>query len=386
MLTLLLIIIYISFISLGLPDSLLGTAWPAMQIDLSVPISFAGILSMIVAGGTIISSFFSERIIRRLGTGLVTAVSVFMTAVALLGFYLAPGFIWLILLAIPLGLGAGSVDAALNNFVALNYEARHMSWLHCFWGVGATIGPIIMARFLSRDQGWKLGYGTIGLIQTCLVVILFISLPLWNKVNKSQEETSEETQRSLKLNEILRIKGVKSAYLTFFCYCALEATTGLWGSSFLVIHKGISTDTAAKWISFYYFGITLGRLISGFVTMKINNKTMIRLGQFIISFGLLFIILPFGSLSLQMGFFLIGMGCAPIYPCMIHETPRRFGKSLSQALIGIQMACAYIGTTFMPPIFGAIAETGAIALFPSFLFIILVLMVVSSENINRVIR
>ncbi|MFV0343376.1 MAG: MFS transporter [Anaerocolumna sp.] len=382
MTTLLLIIIYISFISLGLPDSLIGTTWPSMQADLAVPISFAGVLSMIVTGGTIISSFFSERIIRRLGTGLVTAISVSMTAAALLGFHFAPSFIWLIFLAIPLGFGAGSIDAALNNFVAIHYEARHMSWLHCFWGIGTTIGPIIMSRYLPRNQGWKLGFGTIGIVQACLVILLFLSLPLWNKVKNVEQESTDDSNESLKLQDILKIKGVKPAFISFFSYCALEATTGLWGSSFLVMNKGISSNIAARWISLYYFGITLGRFISGFVTMKISNKQMIRLGQFIIALGVLLIIVPFGNLSLLLGFFLIGLGCAPIFPCMLHETPRRFGKNLSQALMGIQMASAYIGSTFMPPLFGTIAETGAISFFPIYLFIILLIMIVSSEKIN----
>lgn len=385
MLTLLLIVIYISFISLGLPDSLLGSAWPILHSDLSVPISYAGIISMIISGGTIISSFFSEKIIRRLGTGLVTAVSVFMTAGALLGYSYAPSFIWLCVLAIPLGLGAGSVDAALNNFVALHYKARHMSWLHCFWGIGATLGPFIMSIYLNRNGQWNLGYRTIGIIQTVLVALLFLSLPLWKHAKGAEESGEEITPKSLSMKEIIKIKGAKTAFLSFFFYCAIEATTGLWGSSYLVFDKGIKSETAAKWISLFYLGITLGRFISGFATMKLNNKTMIRIGELLIAAGIAVLFLPVHSM-MQAGFFLIGLGCAPIYPCMLHETPNRFSKSLSASLMGIQMACAYIGSTFMPPLFGAVSGVLSLSLFPLFLLIILILMILSSEHVNIAIK
>ncbi len=386
MLTLLLIVIYISFISLGLPDSLLGSAWPILHADLAVPISYAGIISMIVSGGTIISSFFSEKIIRKLGTGLVTAISVLMTAGALLGFSYAPSFIWLCILAIPLGLGAGSVDAGLNNFVALHYKARHMSWLHCFWGIGATLGPVIMSFYLNKEGHWNLGYRTIGIIQTILVIILFITLPLWKNSKRGEESVNEIEHRSLKIGQIFKIKGAKTAFISFFCYCALESTTGLWGSSYLVFERGMNSEVAAKWISLFYLGITIGRFISGFATMKFNNQTMIRIGEILIVTGIAVLFIPTNSNLLQVGFLLIGMGCAPIYPCMLHETPNRFSKSLSASLMGIQMAFAYVGSTFMPPIFGAISGTLSLALFPFFLMIILILMVLSSEHVNITVK
>ena len=244
-----------------------------------VPVSFAGIISMTIAGGTIISSFFSERLIRKFGTGLVTAISVLLTALALLGFSFAPGFIWLCILSIPLGLGAGSVDAALNNFVALHYKARHMSWLHCFWGIGATLGPIIMSYFLDGNNHWNLGYRTIGIIQVTLVLILFLALPLWKASNNEEEIKDDKVINSLRLVDIFHIKGAKPTLISFFCYCAIEATTGLWGSSFLVFHVGITPEQAAKWISLFYFGITLGRFVAGFVTFKLNNTSMIRIGE-----------------------------------------------------------------------------------------------------------
>lgn len=382
-LTLLLIIIYLSFISLGLPDSLLGSAWPSMYLRMGVPVSYAGIVSMIIAGGTIIASFFSEKIIRRLGTGKVTVISVSMTAVALFGFSLSHNFFELCIWAIPLGLGAGSVDAALNNYVALHYKAKHMSWLHCFWGIGATTGPVIMSFFLQYGGRWNRGYLTIGIIQFCLVAVLFFSLPLWKKVGEESAQVGEKQKSSLKLNELLKLPGAKPALVSFFSYCSLEATAGLWGSSYLVIAKGITAETAAKWISLFYFGITFGRFLSGFITMKLNQRQMIRLGQAILAGGVILLFLPFGNFVLLAGFFLIGLGCAPIYPSLLHETPVNFGSEHSQAIMGIQMACAYVGSTFMPPLFGLLAAYLNYTLFPVYLGIILLVMIAMVEALNK---
>lgn len=383
MATLLLIIIYMAFISLGLPDSLLGTAWPAIMTDMSLPVSYAGILSVIISGGTIISSVLSERIIRRFRTGPVTAVSVTLTAFALLGFSLSGNFWVLCLLAVPLGLGAGSVDASLNNFVALHYKASHMSWLHCFWGVGATAGPVIMSFFLTGEGGWKPGYRTIGIIQICLVILLFISLPLWKKAGEGsgQQELSGEPGGIL---AILGKPGVKTALLTFFSYCAVEAGAGLWGGSYLVLNRGITEGTAAKWISMYYFGITLGRFAAGFVTMKMDNRSLVRLGQGILAAGLLCILLPLGKDSiLPAGFLLMGIGCAPVFPCLLHETPKRFGRDLSQALMGIQMASAYVGTTLMPPLLGLTAQHFSFTIYPYYLLAVTAMMIVFNELTNK---
>ncbi|HHU70753.1 MAG TPA: MFS transporter [Clostridiales bacterium] len=382
--TALLVIIYLSFISLGLPDSLLGSAWPAINADLGVPLSYAGIISMIISGGTIISSLNSERIIKKAGTGLVTAASVLMTALALLGFGLSQNFWWFVLLAIPLGLGAGSVDAALNNFVALHYEAKHMSWLHCFWGVGAAAGPVIMSFFLSNSQGWNKGYLVISGIQFLLTVVLFITLPLWKKANNSHNDLEvDKNTEPHKLSELIRMAGAKEVLITFFCYCALEVMSGLWGSSYLVEIRGISVEVAAKIVSLFYFGITLGRFFSGFLTMKFDNKTLIRLGQGTILLGIIITVLPFGYITLVAGFTFIGLGCAPIYPSIIQETPNRFGKELSQAFIGIQMAFAYIGSTFVPPLFGFIADNSSLGIFPVFLLLILGIMALNSEILNK---
>jgi fucose permease len=376
---LLLIIIYISFISLGLPDSLLGSAWPSMYNLLNVPLHYAGFISMIIAGGTVISSIFSEKIIKRFGTGIVTAVSVLMTATALIGFSFSYVFIALCFCAIPLGLGAGSVDAALNNYVALNYKARHMSWLHCFWGVGASIGPLIMSAFLIHKNSWNLGYRTIGIIQFCLVALLFISLPLWK--NKTTHETI--MQKSIKFTKLFHIVGVKQILLAFFCYCTIETITGLWGSSYLVLVKKISPEIAAQWMALYYIGITSGRFVSGFITMQLNNRQMIRLGQGIIALGIIALILPFGNNTLLPGLFLIGLGCAPIFPSLLHETPENFGEEYSQTIMGIQMASAYIGTTLMPPLFGWLASHIGFNIFPVFIGIVLVLKIIMVEILNR---
>ena len=383
--TALLVIIYMSFISLGLPDSLLGAAWPVMGVDLSAPMSMAGVLSMVVTVGTIVSSLLSERVIRHFGTGLVTAFSVMLTAVALIGVSLSQSIVWLFVLAVPLGLGAGSVDTALNNFVALHYKAKHMNWLHCFWGLGATVGPIIMAAFLVRQGGWKLGYGTIGIMQAVLVVILFSTLPLWKKAKGSDEHADEHARNSHSLFSAIKAPGIKSAMFVFFAYCAVEVTTGLWGSSYLVSVKGLSPETAAQWIALYYFGITAGRFISGFISMKLSNTSMIRMGLVITGAGLIVLLLPLGNAALQVGFVMIGLGCAPIFPSMLHETPTRFGKSVSQKLVGLQMASAYLGSTVMPPVFGAIAQYIDMSLFPFFLLLMLLLMFALSENLNRVV-
>lgn len=383
MLTLLLIIIYIAFISLGLPDAILGSAWPKIYQDLNVSISSAGIATMIVSAGTIISSFFSAKLIKEFGTGKVTTFSVALTAAALLGIYSSPSFLWICLLGIPMGLGAGAVDSALNNFVALHYEAKHMNWLHCFWGIGATAGPLIMSTYLLKDNGWRSGYATIGILQVVLVICLIFSLPLWEKFEFNTNK-DEDSKKDTKLGTLLKIPGAKPALLSFFCYCAAELTTGLWASSYLVVSKGISTEKAAKWVSFFYLGITIGRFLSGFLAMYFNNKKMIRIGQVICICGVILLIIPFSGYFQLAGLILIGLGCAPIYPAMLHETPNRFGKEISQGIMGIQMATAYVGSTFMPPLFGILAKATTFNLLPYFILTLVVLMLLTSEIVSKV--
>lgn len=386
---LLLAIIYLAFISLGLPDSLLGSAWPTMYQQFGVPISYAGIISMIISAGTIVSSLQSDRLTKKLGTGKVTAISVAATAVALFGFSFSHSFRALCLWAIPYGLGAGSVDASLNNYVALHYESRHMSWLHCMWGVGATAGPYIMGIALSMGQGWNMGYRYIGIIQVILTSVLIFSLPLWKErteeteVEELQTDPAENGKKVLSVREILKISGAREVMLCFFCYCALEQTTGLWASSYLSLHKGIPAETAAAFASLFFIGITVGRAISGFVTMKLNDIQMIRLGQGIIVAGIAAMILPGSNILAMAGLVLIGLGCAPIYPCVIHSTPAHFGADKSQAIIGVQMAFAYIGTMLMPPLFGIIARGISVALLPFYLFAILIVMIIMHELLTK---
>lgn len=351
MTSLLLAVIYLAFISLGLPDSILGSAWPAMYGELNVSVSYAGIISMIIAGGTILSSLFSDKFIRKYGTAAVTVASVAMTAAALFGFSCAQSFWQLCLWGIPYGLGAGSVDAALNNFVALHYKSRHMNWLHCFWGIGATAGPYIMGLCLTSGLKWNSGYQVIGMMQIILAICLAFSLPLW-KTKKKEGEAKAERTKSLSLREILRLPGAKAIFTAFFLYCALESTAGLWASSYMVLYKGINSETAAKWASLFYLGITAGRFLSGFITEKLGDKNMIRIGQMIAGMGIVSMLLPLGNISMLSGLVLVGLGCAPIYPSLLHETPDNFGAERSQSIMGVQMACAYVGTTFMAPFLG----------------------------------
>lgn len=385
MITVLLVIVYIAFISLGLPDAILGSAWTMIYEDLNVPISYAGLVTMIITGGTIVSSFFSGKMIKKFGTGKVTTFSVFLTAMGLLGVYFAPSFIWICLLAIPLGLGAGAVDTALNNFVANHYEAKHMNWLHCFWGIGATSGPFIMSFYLLKENGWRSGYATIGIIQAILVVGLFLSLPLWRKFEDSNEE-EKESSISINVGVLLKLPGAKPTLIAFLCYCGIELTTGLWASSFLVFDSGLSAGVSAKWVSLYYLGITVGRFLAGFLSMKLNNKQMIRVGQLICLLGVVLLMIPFSNNFKLVGLILIGLGCAPIYPAMLHETPNKFGQELSQDIMGIQMATAYVGSTIVPPLFGMISKFSGFGILPGFLLIFIIVMLLSTERANKICK
>ena len=391
MINLLLAIIYLAFISLGLPDALLGSAWPTMSHDIGAQISWAGGISMVISAGTIVSALLSDRMTKRFGAGKVTFVSVALTALALLGFSFAPNYIVLILLAIPYGLGAGGVDAALNNYVALYYESRHMSWLHCMWGIGASAGPYVMGFALSHGFGWSAGYQYIAIVQVILTVILFISLPLWNnrtahKLQKSIQ-ISKEYSKTLSFAEVLRIPGAKNILIMFFCYCAIEQTAGLWASSYMVLYGSVSRVVAAGWASLFYVGITAGRFISGFLTMRFNDENMIRLGQLVMILGILVLLLPLPNhIALVAGFVIIGLGCAPIYPCVIHSTPHYFGADKSQAIVGMQMASAYIGSMLMPAIFGFIGQNMSMSLLPAYLIILLSIMAFMHMQLLRICK
>ena len=382
MIQLLLPIIYLAFISLGLPDSLLGSAWPSMYPLLGVPVSYAGILSMIISFGTIVSSLNSDRLTRALGAGRVTAISVGMTAAALFGFSVSTQFWMLCLWAVPYGLGAGSVDAALNNYVALHYESRHMSWLHCMWGIGTMVSPMVMGRVLAGGGPWAAGYRYIALFQIALTAVLFLSLPLWQK---RTDETAEggTAPQALSLGQVFRLPGAKEVMLCFFCYCALETTAGLWASSYLTLTRGVAADTAASFASLFYIGITAGRAACGFLTLKLSDTQMIRLGQGVLAVGVAALLVPGPQLLALAGLVLVGVGCAPIYPSIIHATPDHFGADRSQAVIGIQMASAYVGNLVMPPLFGLLANNITPALFPFYLLALLVLMVFMHEQLVR---
>ena len=383
MASLILALIYICFISLGLPDSLLGSAWPVLHEQIQVPVSYAGTISMVICGCTIISSLFSDKLLRKFGAGKVTAVSVVLTAAALLGFSASDRFWMLILWSIPYGIGAGSVDAILNNYVALHYKAQHMSWLHCMWGVGASISPFIMSYALVNLESWNAGYLIVSILQGVLSVIIFLSLPIWGKGAQNGEEPLEQQRKARSFQEILSIEGAIPSFLTFFCYCSLELTTSLWASSYLVQKWAFTPEAAAGFASMFYIGVTLGRFANGFLAMKLDDHFLIRMGAVIITVGIVFLLVPLHSAFALIGFVVIGLGCAPIYPCIIHMTPAVFGKDKSQALIGIQMAFAYIGFLAMPPLFGVIAEYISIELLPAFQIVLLVLMLWMHELVAR---
>ena len=412
MFQLLLAVIYIAFISLGLPDALLGSAWPVMYREFGVNVSYAGIISMIIAFGTVVSSLQSDRLTKKFGTGRVTAASVALTAFALFGFSLAHSFYALVFLALPYGLGAGSVDASLNNYVALHYKSRHMSWLHCMWGVGAALGPYVMGFALAHGNTWNAGYRVIAVLQIVLTVLLVFSLPLWKRndkndvaerisgaaqvsvsdirpsVPKTTESSAFDSEDTcpLSLKEIINLPGAKTVMLSFFCYSAVEQTSGLWAASYAVLHNGVSADVAARYASLVYLGITAGRALGGFISMYLNDTQMVRFGEIVILAGVILLFLPFGNAFTLLGFALIGLGCAPVFPSLIHATPHHFGADKSQAVIGVQMASAYIGTCALPPLFGFIADRFGISLLPAYVLLFCVLMIASHERLVRLTK
>lgn len=372
MTSLLLAVIYLAFIGLGLPDSLLGAAWPMIYPQFGVPVSSMGLISMIISAGTILSSLNSSRLTRALGAGKVTLLSTALTALALLGFGMSRSLWQLCFWAVPYGLGAGSVDAALNNYVALHYASRHMNWLHCMWGVGTIIGPSLMSAALTGGHGWSGGYLLTALVQGLIVAVLLLSLPLWGRPtsgNGSETETA-----ALSLREVLAIPGAKEVMLCFFGYCALESTAGLWAASYLTLARDIPAETAAGFAALFYLGITAGRAVSGWIAPRLGDDGMIRLGLWGIGLGLAALLLPGPAVVSLAGLVIIGLGCAPIYPSIIHSTPAHFGAHRSQAVIGVQMASAYVGSMAMPPLFGLMARQITPALFPFYLLVLLGLM------------
>ena len=380
MYSLLLALIYIAFISLGLPDSLLGSGWPVIHNDLNVPISFMGIVSMVISGGTIVSSLLSDKLTRKLGTRIVTVISVFLTAIALFGFSFSNQFWMLIVFAIPYGLGAGAIDAALNNYVALHYTSKHMSWLHCFWGVGTIVSPFVMSYALTNST-WNNGYRVVAFIQLGIGLLLLVTLPVW----KANRQNVEDNAKSIGLIGALKIKGVPYLLIGFFAYCAAEATAMYWASTYLVEVKGITPDRAARFASLFYIGLTVGRFLSGFIMDKLGDRKMIILGTCILSCGIISLLIPAGNPIVSLtGFIIIGLGCAPIYPCIIHSTPNNFGAENSGAIIGIQMASAYVGSTFIPPLFGLLGNLISFAILPIYLSVFIIIMISMTELTFRI--
>lgn len=375
MATLLLIVIYIAFIGLGVPDSLFGTAWPAIYTDLNLPVSWASIVTIIVSCGTITSSLLSSWLISRFGTGKITAVSTLMTALALLGFSCSDSMLWLCLCAIPLGLGAGSIDTALNNYVALHYKASHMNFLHCFYGIGVSLSPYLMSLALSKGT-WEGGYRAVFWFQLAIAALTVLALPLWKKVRHAQNgEEEEETPRVLSFPALMKMPKVRMACLVFIGYCALEYTCGTWGSTFLVNAKGAAADTAARMVTFYYIGLALGRFLSGVLAGRLHSRQLVKIGQMILLAAIASLFLPLPSAFCSVSLFFIGLGNGPIFPNMLHLTPELFGKDLSQAVIGAEMATSYIGVLLAPALFGLIAQNVTAALFPVYLLVLYALMI-----------
>ena len=379
MLSLLLPVIYLAFISMGLPDSMLGSAWPSMYTGLGVGVSACGLISTIITASTVVSSLLCDRLHARFGTGRIVAVSTGITALSLLGFSLSSQYWMLCLIAVPYGLGAGSIDAVLNNYVALHYQARHMSWLHCMWGVGCSIGPMLMGRALTGG-GWQLGYRWVAIIQAGMTLVLFISLGLWQE---KPAQDGGEARQSLTLKQALRVPGALEAMLGFLAYCGMESTTGLWAASYLTLQRGVSPAEAASWASLFYLGITVGRLLCGFLTLRLDDRRMMTLGQWGMLAGIVLLALPLPSPFALAAMVVIGMGCAPVYPSMIHDTPRLFGQQRSQSLIGLQMASAYVGSALMPPLFGLLGQNVSFGLYPFFLLALLALVVAARRRLYR---
>jgi fucose permease len=380
----LLILIYIAFISLGLPDGLLGAAWPSMYQAMAVPVSFAGYVTMIIAGGTIISSLSSDRLSQKVSTQWILVISVALTALAIFGFSFSSEYWQLCLWAIPYGLGAGAVDSSLNNYVSLHYKSRQMSWLHSCWGVGATLGPYIISLTLGHSLGWEWGYRIVGFIQAALVVILLSSARLWRINDNISHDSTEEIKREhLGFFKTWGLKGTAFVFLAFYAYCSLESTAGLWAASYFVLNRGASEERAASWASLYYFGIGIGRFLMGFIANRLGDRKMVRLGLIILAVGLIVILLPWGEYTPLIGLLIIGLGCAPVYPSLIHETPTNFGKEHSQEVIGIQMATAYVGSTFMPPLFGLLIPLIGIVYYPYYLGFFFLVLILMSELLNH---
>lgn len=378
----LLLIIYLIFIGLGISHSLLGPAWPSMYESLAVPDSWLIIISAILSVCMITASVFSGKALKRFKTSAIVVVCALMMATGIMGFALSKSFAVLCICVIPLGLGGGLIDPVINHYIAVHFKASHMNMLHCLWGVGATMGPLIMASGIKHYGTWNAGYFMAGYIQVAIVLTLILTLPLWRKQPSTPHQEKESGKTNFKA--LLKLRGIYFSLVSFICYCAIEAMIGLWGSSYLVFVKGISPETAAQRLSLYFLGITLGRFVSTFLAIKIDSRKMIRLGCALIASGLFIFLLPLGDAAYMAGFLLMGIGCAPIYPCLMHNTPVYFGEESSGSVIGLQSASANIGGAVIPPLFGFFAAHIGYSLFPLFLIVLLIGMAASIEALGRI--
>lgn len=372
MVTILLVFIYIFYIGLGIPDSLLGAAWPAIYGEFHLPISYASFISAIISTGTVLSSLFSTKVIARLGTAKVTALSTTLTAIALLGFSCSNSFLWLCLCAIPLGIGAGSIDTALNNYVALHYNAMQMNFLHCFYGIGVTASPYLMSMALSDSMDWRAGYRMVFYIQFVIATLSVLILPLWKKIRAARQE--EETIQVLPLSQMIRRKKIWASCGVFAGISALESTCLIWGSTYLSESIGLTADMAAARITFYFVGITLGRFLSGLLSMKFTDWKIILMGQVTIFAAVLILLVSNHTVGTVLGLFLIGLGNGPIFPNMTHLTPALYKKETSQSIIGIEMAFSNLSIMLTPVLFGFLSSVLSINIFPAFLAIMFTFM------------
>ncbi len=377
MTAILMIVIYIAYVGLGIPDSLFGAVWPAIYREFDVPVSYANFVTTLISCGTIVSSLMSAKLISRFGTGKVTAFSTALTALALLGFSLSGNMVWLCLFALPLGLGAGSVDTALNNYVALNCKVTHMSFLHCAYGVGVSVSPYLMSFALRGDDGWHSGYRTMFFFQLAIAAVTFLSLPLWKKVK--EEKAAEETQeRVVKNRDILKMPTARASIMVFMASCAIEAVCLGWGSTFLVNSKGMTPDMAAQTITFYFVGMTLGRFLSGVVGNKLSSVKIILIGEAVTLAAVILVMLPLPTVAAGIGLFMIGLGNGPLFPNMTHLTPIHFGKDVSQSFIGLQMAMSYVSILASPVIFGFAVQRWGTDLFAYFQLAALIITAIST--------
>ena len=382
MATLLFVAICIIFMGLGLPDSVLNSAWPAIYAELNLPFSYANFITVLVSLGTVISSLFAAKLIGKFGVGKVTFVSTLFSALCLFTFSFSNSMLFFCLLSIPLGLGAGAIDTALNNYTATNYSSLHMSLLHCFYGVGISISPFLMSFALGEDNNWRKGYVLVFAVMMVITLISFISLPLWKKV-KSKQPEKDVPQKTLSLKQMFSMPAVRSSVITFFCSVGLEFTCGIWACTYLVNVQNLSEALASRYLTFYYAGITIGRLVSGFVSKKLNVEKIVYSGYSIVLMALVLLFIPLPPIFKALSLFFVGFGNGPTFPNLIYLTPKNFGSDISQSIIGLQMATCNLGILIMPPVFGFLAQGLGLNIFPIFLSVLYLFMVIGTIVYNK---